>query len=155
MNRRFADVVQSLEPRLKELLAMEPCTAGSLPTVIPESGIYLFSEHRQHLYVGRSDGIRGRIGRHCRPGATHRMASFAFRLAREATGRLQATYRPEGSRAALITEPVFRAAFDSAKHRIRQMQVRFVEESDPLRQMLLEAYVAVALETPYNDFANH
>lgn len=35
------------------------------------------------------------------------------------------------------------------------MNIRVVEESDPLRQALLEMYVAVALEAPYNDFDNH
>jgi hypothetical protein len=35
------------------------------------------------------------------------------------------------------------------------MDLRFVEESDPVRQTLLEVYVAVVLATPYNDFDNH
>ena len=35
------------------------------------------------------------------------------------------------------------------------MELRYVEEADPLRQTLLEIYVAVALKTPYNDFDTH
>ena len=35
------------------------------------------------------------------------------------------------------------------------MKIRFVEETDPVRQALLEIYVATVLETPYNDFDNH
>jgi hypothetical protein len=35
------------------------------------------------------------------------------------------------------------------------MEVRFVEEADPLRQALLEVYAAVALQTPHNDFGDH
>ena len=35
------------------------------------------------------------------------------------------------------------------------MELRFVEESEPLRQTLLEIYVAVVLKTPYNDFDTH
>jgi hypothetical protein len=35
------------------------------------------------------------------------------------------------------------------------MDLRFVEESDPTRQALLEIYVAVTLKTPFNDFDNH
>ncbi len=35
------------------------------------------------------------------------------------------------------------------------MQVRYVEERDPLRQALLEIYVALVLKTPYNDFNTH
>lgn len=84
------------------------------------------------------------------------MAAFAFRLAREATGQMKATYRPgEGSRNALAIEPTFKAAFDAAKARIRAMEFRYVEEADPVRQCVLEIYCAVALATPYNDFDNH
>ena len=49
----------------------------------------------------------------------------------------------------------FTAAFDSAKARIRNMDLRFVEENNPVRQALLEIYVAEVLGTPYNDFDNH
>ena len=35
------------------------------------------------------------------------------------------------------------------------MQVRYVQEADPLRQALLEIYAAVVLATPYNDFNTH
>lgn len=108
------------------------------------------------LYVGRTNDIRGRYGRHCNGGATHRMASFAFRLAREATGRVKPTYRAgEGSRQALMDDPTCASAFAAAKARIRVMDFRWVEETDPVRQCLLEVYCAVALRTPYNDFDNH
>jgi hypothetical protein len=80
---------------------------------------------------------------------------FAFRLARENTGRLEATYTPEGSRAALCADATFAAAFQKAKERVRSMDVRFVEETDPLRQALLEIYVSIVLKTPYNDFNTH
>jgi hypothetical protein len=33
--------------------------------------------------------------------------------------------------------------------------IRYVEEAEPNRQALLEIYVAVALDTPFNDFKNH
>jgi hypothetical protein len=84
------------------------------------------------------------------------MAAFAFRLARESTGNLRATYKKgPGSRTGLMEDPAFAQAFDDAKTRIRQMDLRFVAESDPIRQTLLEVYVAVTLNTPYNDFDNH
>jgi len=35
------------------------------------------------------------------------------------------------------------------------MVVRWVQESDPVKQALLEIYVAVVLQTPYNDFDTH
>ena len=155
MNQHFAEAVETLAPSFRRLLAMEPVKPVSLPKRMPKEGVYLFSEDREHLYAGRSKDIRGRIVRHSRPGASHRMAAFAFRLAREATGRLYASYKKEGSRSKLMQDIAFRAAFDQAKARIREMDVRFVEEVDPVRQALLEIYVAVSLETPYNDFRTH
>ncbi|MBZ0172451.1 MAG: hypothetical protein K8E66_08735, partial [Phycisphaerales bacterium] len=89
------------------------------------------------------------------PCATHRQAAFAIKLARHATGKLKATYKTEGSIPHLMTDPEFAEAFTAAKARIAAMQVRFVEEADPVRQCLLEVYVAMALGTPYNDFDNH
>ncbi len=84
------------------------------------------------------------------------MAAFAFRLAREATGNLVATYKKgEGSRAELMKDEAFITAFTNAKARIRAMDLRFVEEVDPTRQALLEIYVSVVLSTPYNDFDTH
>ncbi|MFN7263885.1 MAG: hypothetical protein ACK5T5_03010, partial [Phenylobacterium sp.] len=49
----------------------------------------------------------------------------------------------------------FKAAFDAAKAKVRAMEFRYVEETDPIRQSVLEIYCAVALETPFNDFDNH
>lgn len=156
MDSVFLAHVEALRPKLEQLLAMVPVKPTSLPRKMPAAGVYLLSEANRHLYVGRSNGIRRRIGRHCRPGATHRMAAFAFRLAREATGNLVATYKKdEGSRSGLMENKAFVEAFTAAKARIRSMDLRFVDESDPIRQALLEIYVSVVLATPYNDFDTH
>ncbi|MGB3388470.1 MAG: hypothetical protein WBA88_10865 [Pseudaminobacter sp.] len=45
--------------------------------------------------------------------------------------------------------------FAAAKTRIRNMNYRYVEETDQTRQALLEIYVATGLDTPYNDFRTH
>jgi hypothetical protein len=50
---------------------------------------------------------------------------------------------------------VFASAFAEAKARIREMELRYVEEGDPVRQALLEVYVALAVKTKHNDFDNH
>ena len=132
------------------------CHYGKLPKDLPKQGVYLFTENGNHLYVGRSNKIRARYGRHCNPGATHRMAAFAFKLAREATGKLSASYKPgEDSRKGLILNPEFRMAFEKAKARIRQMDFRFVEETDQNAQALLEIYCTLALDAKYNDFNTH
>ncbi len=156
MHPKFATIKEKLHASFELLIADAPINGGHFKVNPPARGVYLFSEGNTHLYVGRSNDIRGRYGRHCNPGATHRMAAFAFRLAREQTGRLKATYKPgEGSRNALMEDSTFRSAFVAAKARIRKMDFRCVEEADPLRQCLLEVYCAVALGTPYNDFDNH
>ncbi len=155
MHPSFAEVVASLEPAFQKLLAASPCDPLQIPRGAPKSAIYLLSENDAALYVGRTKRLRERLGNHCRPGANHKKAAFAFRLAREATGNLRATYRREGSRSALMDNAVFASAFGSAKERIRAMQVRFVEETDPIRQTILEVYAAVSLGTPYNDFETH
>ena len=155
MDPRFAAVIAQLEPSVRALVAMNPAKPLSVPKDAPETGVYLLSEGPRHLYVGRSKTLRRRLGNHCRPSASHRMAAFAFRLAREQTGQLEASYKKEGSRAALMRDPKFAAAFEAAKARIRKMDVRFVQEPDPVRQTVLEVYVAVALDTPYNDWDTH
>lgn len=80
----------------------------------------------RQLFKPRSWGQRHLPpGRHCRPGATDRQAAFAFQLAREVTGRTEATYRAgEGSRAGLMLDPAFAAAFTVAKERIRPSPAR-------------------------------
>ncbi len=156
MDAKFIGHIEQMKLCMQRLLEMQPVGVDHLPKSMPQAGVYLLSEGLRHLYVGRSNNIRSRLHRHSRPGATHRMAALAFRLAREATGNLRPSYKKGvGSRADLIEDPAFADAFISAKARIRKMDVRFVEEDDPVRQALLEIYVAVVLGTPYNDFDTH
>lgn len=155
MHPKFADLVDSLELKLQILLEMEPTTREQLPRNIPKKGIYLFSDGLTHLYVGRSDNIRNRLGLHCRPGSQHNQATFAFRLARQRTGNLKASYTAEGSRSALVKNPEFLEVFKQSKAEINKMDLRFVEETDPTKQAVLEIYVATVLETRFNDFENH
>jgi hypothetical protein len=135
-------------------MTSEPVKFKNLqPRDAPKSGVYVFSEGPLPLYVGRSRRIRGRLRFHCF--GTPNQSVFAFKLARERTGNIKATYSPKGSRKALMTDPKFVRAFESAKARIREMDIRFIEESDPVGQALLEIYVSLALDTPYNDFDTH
>ena len=155
MNAAFAELTSALDPAFRRLMAMDPCKPLGLPPVTPAAGVYVLTEGQKHLYVGRSNRLKKRLSNHCRESATEKMAAFAFRLAREATGLTKATYRPEGSRKELMKNPIFLEAFEAAKARIRSMDVRVVEEAHPVRQCLLEVYVAVSLATPYNDFDTH
>ncbi len=136
-------------------MQMNPVTVEKLPMNAPESGIYLFSEEDEHLYVGRSNTIRKRLQIHCRPSSNHNKAAFAFRLAREISGKTEVTYTKKGSRSALEKDPEFSTIFDEQKARIRNMSVRYVLEPDPIKQALLEMYASISLSTPHNDFNNH
>lgn len=155
MNETFRKHAESLHPTFERLISMSPVKIATLTKRPPAKCIYLFSENGRHLYVGRTRKFRQRLRQHSIPAAQHNQAVFAFKLAREATGRTEAAYSKKGSRAELQNDPQFAEAFTLAKARIRSMELRFVEESDPLRQALLEIYVAVALGTPYNDFETH
>ena len=156
MHPKFATIVERLHPKFEQLTAMSPVTNGNLPKNMPQQGVYLFSEGDRHLYVGRSNTMRARYGRHCNPGATHRMAAFAFKLARQATGKTTASYKAgSDSRKGLMLNPEFCAAFDAAKARIRKMDYRFVEEIDQNAQALLEIYCTLALNATFNDFNTH
>ena len=156
MDPRFASVVEALHPAFERLLAMPPTGHGRLPSDMPLQGVYLFSEGTRHLYAGRSNHLRNRVGQHCRAGSQHNQAVFAFRLAREATGMIIPAYSTGiGSRKALVTEASFSQAFTTAKVRVRAMDYRCVEEIDQTRQALLEIYCAITLGCPYNDFNTH
>lgn len=155
MDPKFAAHTESLDASLQRLLAMPPVKPDHLPPEVPPAGVYLISDGQRHIYVGRSNNLGRRMRRHGRPGATHRQAALAFRLAREATGNVKASYKTKGSRSDLMADPKFNASFSRAKERIRHMDLRFVAEANPTRQALLEIYVAVALDTPYNDFDTH
>lgn len=155
MHEAFKQYAESLHPSFERLMEMRPAKIANLPRPLPKKCVYLFSERDRHLYVGRTRQLRSRLRQHSIPAAGHNQAVFAFRLAREATGRTEAAYTTAGSRVALTKDPDFAAAFDQAKARVREMDVRLVEEPDPLRQALLEIYAAVVLQTPYNDFETH
>ena len=155
MNSNFAEVVESLEPSFQRLLEMYSVLTTTLPIDTPKSGIYLFTENGKHLYVGRSNRLKSRVRNHGAESSKGNVASFAFKMARLQTGNKIATYKRENSRKSLMQQPTFVLAFEEAKARIRKMEVRFVEETDQLRQSVLEMYVIVALDTPFNDFDTH
>jgi predicted GIY-YIG superfamily endonuclease len=151
MNETFRLHVESLQLSFEKLMSMSPAKVCALPKTMPKRGIYLFSERDEHWYVGRTNRLRQRLGEHCRKSSTHNSAPFAFLLAREMC-RQHSTH---GTRTQLERHEVFGPAFIVAKNRVSAMDVRFVEESDALRQALLEMYAAIALGTKYNSFENH
>ncbi len=155
MDEAFKRFIDMLHPSFERLVTMTPLKMLALPSKLPEKCIYLLSEADNHLYVGRTRRLRQRLRQHSIVGAQHNQAVFAFKLAREVTGRLTAAYSVKGSRKMLCAEPDFWEAFTQAKTRVRSMDLRFVEEADPTRQALLEIYASVVLRTKYNDFDTH
>ena len=153
VDHSFEELVGELHGKYLELLSMQPVTIDTAPGDCPVGGVYLFTENGKHLYAGRTKRrIRTRLKAHVN---TAKDCPFAWRLAREVMGVVRATYKKEGSRSDLLAQPQFKQAYDSAKDRIREMEVRFVGEQDPLKQALLEIYVAVLSDAKYNDFETH
>jgi hypothetical protein len=153
MSKSFDDYILRIRAHTQSLLASPSYKiVDGLPRGIPMKGVYLFSNGSKHLYVGRSDNIRRRMGLHSRPSSAQNQATFAFKMARKKLGMNAATYKPKGSRSDLVSNPRFLMAFQAAKEEIRQMEVRFVAEADPIVQSLLEIYVSIDLRTSYNEF---
>lgn len=152
MNKKFLALTNSLSNKYEVLISMKPVTVDNLPSNSPNGGIYLFTENGQNMYAGRTRRkINKRLQDHV-SGAKD--CPFAWRLAREKTGK-QAAYKTKGSRTELLKDPDFRAEYESAKQRIRKMQIRYVGEDNPLKQALLEIYAAVVSGTLHNDFDTH
>ena len=153
MNAKFAVLIDGLHKKYEMLISMTPVTVDTTPSDCPVGGIYLFSEHGKPLYAGRTKrSIKIRLKGHV---GTAKDCPFAWHLARDKTGIKKATYKTEGSRNHLLSQPAFAQAYTDAKKRIRAMDVRYVGEADPLRQALLEIYVAVVSGAHYNDFDTH
>lgn len=151
MNPKFASLVESLEPSFQRLIACPPHTGrGGLPPGLPERAVYLFSDADEHLYVGRTNRLRARHREHI--SGRHNDAPFAFKLARETTRH---QIHDKLTRAHLELHPLFTPAFAEARKRVELMQFRWVEETDPNRQCLLEIYATIVLGASYNDFDNH
>ncbi len=152
MDPTFAILTEQLDAKYRRLMAMAPVVAEQVPRNTPVGGIYLFSENDVPLYTGRTKRrLSVRIKNHF---STAPDCPFAWLLAREQTG-FRATYRKEGSRTHLLTQPEFLRVYQEQKLRIRKMHVRYVEEPDPLRQTLLEVYTAVVSRAKHNDFDTH
>jgi hypothetical protein len=77
---------------------------------------------------------------------------LASKLACEGCGKFPESYIKGKGWKELALDAAWIEAFACAKDRVRAMDLRYVEEAEPTRQALLEIYVCVALETPYNDF---
>lgn len=155
-NHQFATRVEQLAGKFDELMAcplMPAKEATSSKLFSSKGGIYVFYENDRPIYVGRSDNLKRRVRIHRM--SDHMGATLAFKLAREQANTEGLDHSMAKNRKAKIAIPEFNTMFLNAKQRITGMSVRFVEVEDSILQMMLEAYVHLELETPYNDFDNH
>lgn len=155
MKDQFRKIMDEVECKYDALMNAGVFKYAMLPkTLAGKPGVYLFLENGMPLYVGRTGDLRKRLANHRR--RSHNTATFAFLLARHDTGILEASYQFSGSRADLLkNNTAFSTAFDRARKRISEMDVKVVEESDPVRQALLEIYAAFVSKAKFNDFENH
>ena len=150
MKRDFDQLMADVKRLHGELVAMPPVTRDNLGDC-DYPGVYLFTEHGKDLYVGCGKNLEKRIPQHSPTRMTD--APFAFRLAREKTGMLKASYKPDAlSRPKLKKNPDFIKAFLSQAKRIGKMSIRHVRVEDATTQALLEIYTATVLDAPYNEF---
>jgi len=155
MDAIFQREIEKVVVVFKTLVESKPIRYPLGVRTLPEKGIYLFSEKGAHQYVGRSDSIRDRLNMHQRESADINSASFAALIAKKDCGIKAVSYKAAAPGSHYSDQPDFRKAFSLAKKRIRQMEIKVIEETDPVRQALLELYTASVLKTPYNDFSNH
>ena len=151
MKRDFDQLMAEVKRLHGELVAMSPVTRDNLGDC-NYPGAYLFSERGKDLYVGRTKRpLKKRLKDHSPSRMTD--APFAFRLAREKTGNLKASYKADAlSRKQLQKNPDFIKAFFAASERISKMSIRYVRAEDATTQALLEIYTATVLGAPYNEF---
>ena len=143
MNNRFRSLFKGLDKKFQRLIKMRPCTIATVLDSCPEGGVYLFTENNKHIYAGRTKKkIKSRLREHLRK---PKSAVFIWRLM---CGK--EPYRKDWR-----SHSNFKKKFELAKNRIKNMDVRFIDESNSARRALLEIYVAVGSSAKYNDFNEH
>ena len=152
MADRFDKYVGQLKTLLAELEAATEIRVSENRLFPEAGGCYARMEHDKYQYVGIAKNIRQRMRNHTSGRAEQ--SAFAFKLAREATGRSR-TYTRAGSKKELMKDAVFISAMKFATERAKNMTSRFVLIEDPSQRYLFEFFAAVSLDAPYNDFNTH
>ncbi|WP_419805146.1 GIY-YIG nuclease family protein [Terriglobus sp.] len=137
MNAEFASLIAELPALCKVLRQSAPLRPDEIKS-LKRGGVYIFTESKSVLYCGRTRNLSQRFQAHCHSSSGENKAAFAFRLARQESGFLKASYTKKNSRKDLMKLPEFNMAFRNAKSRIARMELRFVIEEDDTRQAMLE-----------------
>jgi hypothetical protein len=155
VDRRFKGHVQALDKSFRRLRNTRAVKVSRLPTDRPTPGLPVL---RRRKSSPRRTERQGTAETRPPPLAVERQTQQRiFRpSARLRKGGCEHADAPSGSiRADLERDPRSARALADAKLRIKPTDVRHAEERHPVRQALLEIYVATALRTPYNDFDTH
>ena len=152
---RYREIERQLDPLLKALVAGRPFRRGTMPAVPAVAGVYLFSEERNHRYVGRTRNANRRLCEHTRPSSPENSAPFAFNIARRDAAA--AGLEVDGPRKAISARADFEPYFIAAKERVRAMDFRVVEIDDAAVSTIFEVYASIVLGTEgdYNLFETH
>lgn len=146
----FDSAIDDVKRDLRRLIEMEPFRLDTRPSPVPKElpGVYVLYESDRPLYVGRGRDVRQRLANHRSSSVT--AASFTVKLARIAA-KTPSKYTSATKAENLLTiNSTFQAAFKSARARILDMQVRYVDteyDDHDVRQALLEIYAASELGT--------
>lgn len=152
MNQQFAQAVERVLSMYDDLNSAPLLPMRGGPSHSTSGGIYVLYDNGEPLHVGRTRNLRKRLQGHC--SHSHYHASFAFKRAREVTGR-KANYKPGNSRLVLSQDTEFRPIFLRQVEVIRGMFYRFLEVGNPIEQYLLELYAAMELCTSMDEFDTH
>lgn len=154
----FQKQSEKIEAYFDELMKKPSCSPSQLlQSQIDKriAGVYVFSEiingKEMFWYVGQSVSVIKRLKEHCGQ-AQDDKANFAYKLVMD-TGKIKLVrYSPTSSKSDVLRHPDYSALFNAATSRIQLMNYRFVEVTNKLERNLLEIYVAVVLQSKYNNF---
>lgn len=152
VNVQFAKHTSNMPELYMDLMGSEELPLAPKATWKKLGAIYVFFHDGKPEHVGRTRNLQARIRGHLSD--SHYSASFAFKQTRRQLN-LVATYKPEGSRAALFAEEEFRAAFRNQSLRLRDMTMRFLAVECPVDQYLLELYTTLELGLNLDEFDTH
>jgi hypothetical protein len=111
-------------------------------------GCYVFIDGEKPIYVGISRGVIKRLVQHLNFDS-HYSASLVYRMASE-------DYPHEMKRDQAMKDEQFKTVFFSARERLREMKVAFVEINNDLELYLFEVYASMKLDTDtWNTFRTH
>jgi hypothetical protein len=150
----FDHLVADLPQLLDRLLSATAAPVAEHEQIPNVPGIYLFSELDHAIYVGQTRILRDRLGNHTNPLGKNNQATFAFNVAKDEAAK--AGIDTAKFRAQLEADQEFASHFQTAKLRVSEMDVRFIELAGPIERSVFEIYAALALDTlVFNSFETH